>query len=201
MRWLLVSVAVLLVFGFAAVSRAADAEWSAGVASVKITPPKPVALAGYASRTKPFDKVDQDLYARALALKDDKGHQAVLITLDIGILPADVAEPVRARIAERGKLEPAAVILSVSHTHSGPAVSLNTDAAAGVVNPNSAGAIEYSRGLQERLVEAAEGALADVQPATLAGGGRGAKIVVNGRGLSGEGAVLGGNTAGVGGRR
>jgi neutral ceramidase len=183
---------------FAAPARAAEPEWSAGVASVKITPPKPVALAGYASRTKPFEKVDQDLYARALALKDDKGHQAVLVTLDICILPADVAEPVRARIAERGKLVGlAAVILSVSHTHSGPAVSLNPDAtAAGVVNPNSAGTIEYSRWLQERLVEAADKALADLQPATLAWGGGIAHFAMNRREFTDKGVILGVNPRG-----
>src|SRR5258706_9833944 len=154
MRQPFASLPAILIAGFLSifgqVASAAEPEWSAGVASVKITPPKPVALAGYASRTKPFDKVDQDLYARALALKDDKGHQAVLITLDICILPANVAEPVRARIAERGKLEPAAWTLSVSHTHSGPAVSLNQDAAGGGGEAQSAGPIEDSRWVPER---------------------------------------------------
>src|SRR6476660_361602 len=121
-----------------ATARAADPEWSAGIASVKITPEKPVALAGYASRTKPFEKVDQDLYARALALQEAQGNRAVLVTLDICILPAEVAEPVRVRIAQRQKLKPAAIILSFSHTHAGPAVSLSTETIAGQVNPNSA---------------------------------------------------------------
>src|SRR5438034_421686 len=73
------------------------AEWSAGVASVKITPDKPILLAGYASRTKPFEKVDQDIYAKALALADSKGHRAVLVTLDLCTLPRDVAEGMRSR--------------------------------------------------------------------------------------------------------
>ena len=32
----------------------ADSEWSAGVASAKITPTKPVLLAGFGARTKPM---------------------------------------------------------------------------------------------------------------------------------------------------
>lgn len=40
---------------------AADMEWNAGLATVKITPEKPVPMAGYASRTKPFEKVEQDI--------------------------------------------------------------------------------------------------------------------------------------------
>jgi hypothetical protein len=53
-------------------------EWKAGLATVKITPEKPVPMAGYASRTKPFEKVEQDIYAKALALEDRQGHRAVL---------------------------------------------------------------------------------------------------------------------------
>src|SRR5690349_14635195 len=54
-------------------AHAADTEWSAGIASVKITPEKPVRLAGYAARVKPFEKVDLDIYAKALALRDAQG--------------------------------------------------------------------------------------------------------------------------------
>src|SRR3954469_14667084 len=68
----LLAVCLTIVNGAA---RAAEPEWSAGVGSAKITPQKRVALAGYASRTKPFEKVDQDLYARALALQDAQGHR------------------------------------------------------------------------------------------------------------------------------
>src|SRR5258708_6400930 len=59
-----------------------EPEWSAGAASVKITPEKPVPLAGYAFRTKPHEKVDQDIFAKVLALKDRQGNRAVLVTFD-----------------------------------------------------------------------------------------------------------------------
>src|SRR5881227_2526827 len=49
---------------------AEEPEWSAGVASVKITPQKPIPLAGYAARTAPFEGVDMDIFAKALALRD-----------------------------------------------------------------------------------------------------------------------------------
>jgi neutral ceramidase len=187
------------IFSFPFIASAADAEWSAGAASVKITPEKPVVLAGYASRIEPFEKVDQDLYARAIALKDANGHRAVLVTLDICILPADVAEPVRKRIAENGKLEPANVLLCVSHTHSGPAVSLAPEAA-----PNdpdapakSAATIEYTRWLQERLVEVAGQALADLKPATLSWGSGIANFAMSRREYTEKGIILGINPRGI----
>ena len=55
-------------------------------------------MAGYASRTKPFQKVEQDIYAKALALEDEQGHRAVLITTDLLGLSRAIAEPVCERI-------------------------------------------------------------------------------------------------------
>ena len=53
---------------------AAGAEWKAGVAVIKITPEKPVPMAGYAARARPYEKVEQDIYAKALALEDSRGR-------------------------------------------------------------------------------------------------------------------------------
>ena len=39
-------------------SRAAESDWKVGMARVKITPPYPVWMSGYASRDKPFQSVD-----------------------------------------------------------------------------------------------------------------------------------------------
>ena len=49
---------------------------------------------GYASRTNRFENVDQDLFAKALALQDQKGYRAVIVTMDLGGLPTNVAESV-----------------------------------------------------------------------------------------------------------
>ncbi|HZY84505.1 MAG TPA: hypothetical protein VFE78_06725, partial [Gemmataceae bacterium] len=73
----------LLTMTGASAARAADADWKVGLAQVKITPERPVFLAGYASRNKPFTKVEADLYAQALALEDNEGHRAVLVTSDL----------------------------------------------------------------------------------------------------------------------
>ena len=47
---------------------AAHPPWKAGLAQVVITPQTPLWMAGYASRTKPWEVVAQDLCAKALAL-------------------------------------------------------------------------------------------------------------------------------------
>src|SRR5436853_7721894 len=84
---------------------AAEPAWKVGLARVKITPERPVFLAGYASRDRPFDRVAADLYAKALALEDREGHVAVLVTTDLIGLSAAVAEPVCRRIGEKTGLK------------------------------------------------------------------------------------------------
>src|SRR6059036_1648342 len=104
----------ILLFSLVAVpcTNAAELEWRAGLATVKITPEKPVPMAGYASRTKPFEKVEQDIFAKALALEDREGHRAVLVTTDLLGLSRAVAEPVCERIEQKTKLARSDILLN-----------------------------------------------------------------------------------------
>src|SRR6266516_3306340 len=96
------AIAAPLVFGFfAATLCAQEADWKIGLARVKITPPQPVFMAGYASRNKPYESVHDDLFAKALVLEDKAGTRAVLITSDLIGFAAEIAKPLRERIAEK----------------------------------------------------------------------------------------------------
>lgn len=175
---------------------AADAEWSVGLAAAKITPDKPLVLSGYAARTQPFEKVEQDIWAKALAVRDDQGHRAVLVTMDLTLLPGDVAQDVRNRIAEQTKLEPAAIVLSVSHTHSAPTISLQP---AGDVEPTGTHAqdtIAYTRALADKLVAVAAESLDQLKPARLSWGTGVANFVMNRREFTDKGVILGVNPRG-----
>src|SRR5688572_32453261 len=57
--------------------------WMAGVARINVTPREPIFLKGYGSRTKPSEGVRQELYIKALALRDETGATAVLVTSDL----------------------------------------------------------------------------------------------------------------------
>src|SRR6516165_5452956 len=102
--------------------RAAELEWKVGWAEVKITPDRPLALAGYASRNHPFEKVTTDLYAKALSLEDRDGHVAVIVTTDLIGLTAAIAEPVCQRLASTTGLKRDQILLSSSHIHTGPSL-------------------------------------------------------------------------------
>src|SRR6476660_6270383 len=86
---------------FLPVALAQDVDWKIGLARTKITPPQPVFMAGYASRNKPYESVHDDLFAKALVLEDKSGARAVLITSDLIGFAAEIAGPLRQRIAEK----------------------------------------------------------------------------------------------------
>jgi hypothetical protein len=192
---------VFLLCGVAAAMADVPPEWSVGVAAIKITPLKPVPLAGYAARIKPFDKVEQDIFAKALVLADEQGHRAVLVTMDLCILPKDVAENIRKRIAEQNHLKMAEVVLNVAHSHSAPAVSFQAAPTTGPttrsVNAASAETVEYTHWLADRLVEVSAEAAKKLAPAKLSWGTGVANFVMNRREFTDRGVVLGVNPRGL----
>ena len=175
---------------------AADAEWKAGVAVVRITPQKPVRMAGYGGRNKPFETVTQDLYAKALALEDRDGTKAVLVTTDLESMTAKVAAEIAARIGEKYGLKREQIVLNWSHTHAGPYVSLKLEVDTGMTPENAQDTIDYTRWLQDRVVEVAGAALAKLEPAKLSWGTGVANFVMNRREFTATGVILGVNPRG-----
>ncbi len=98
-----------------------------GVASVCVTPDRPVWMAGYPSRNQRSEGKYQDLFVKALALEDSAGRRVVIVTSDLHGVYSEWREPVLKRAKERFGLEPAQVLLNASHTHSGPEFSRKSE--------------------------------------------------------------------------
>ena len=92
----------------------AQTVWKAGVAKAVITPEKSVWLAGYGSKRAPDGKL-HDLWMKALALEDNAGHRAVLITSDFQGVPKVMSDRVFEQLQKQFKLERTQVMLR-SHT-------------------------------------------------------------------------------------
>jgi neutral/alkaline ceramidase-like enzyme len=196
MRKYLMPLAILVgLIGASAVSGADEGAWKAGVATVKITPRQPVVMSGYAARTKPFERVEQDLFAKALALEDARGHRGVVVTMDLIGLSSTIAEPVCAKIAEQSGLKREQILLNYAHNHAGPLLSLGRREETDDPEP-AAATVEYTRWLQDRLVEVAVGAVSKLEPARLSWGTGVAGFVMNRREFTPAGVILGVNPRG-----
>ncbi len=102
-----------------------DMLWKAGTGRVVITPEKPVWLAGYAVRQKPADGMLHDLWAKALTLEDIHGHRILLITMDLIGLDRQFSDELSDTLMQKYGLKRSDIILSASHTHSGPVINEN----------------------------------------------------------------------------
>src|SRR5437773_1769389 len=154
-------------------------------------------MAGYASRTKPFEKVEQDIYAKALALEDRQGNRGVLITTDLIGISRAVAEPVCQRIQDKTKLVRSQILLSSSHTHSAPILSLEERTEAGVAPEDARNIVAYTHSLQDKLVDVAVQALSRLEPARLSWGSGVAHLAMNRREFTPKGVILGVNPRGL----
>ena len=152
--------------GSPGILNADEVSWQAGVATTKITPQKPLWMAGYASRDKPSEGVAQDLFAKALAIRDGRDRTIVFLTLDLVGIPRALRDRLVARVERELKLPPDAILLNASHTHCGP--ELRGDRIP--VNPGEAVAAEnaaYTLELEQQLFATITRALQSLQPARL----------------------------------
>jgi hypothetical protein len=169
--------------------------WKVGLAQVKVTPQQPVLMSGYAGRTKPFDKVVAEIFVKAIALEDEAGGRGVIVTSDLLGFSAEVAEPICTRIAEKTGLKREHIVLSASHSHAGPQLSLQPPAknAGGEAFRN----IDYTHWLQDRVVEVVTTALGRLEPARLSWGGGVIDFAMNRREFTPKGIILGVNPRGL----
>jgi hypothetical protein len=185
-----------VVLAMIALARGQEADWKVGLAEVKITPEQPVFMAGYASRNRPFEKVTADLYAKALALEDREGHLAVLVTTDLIGLSAAVADPICTRLAEQAGLKREQILLTSSHVHTGPSLSLNAERNDGKQESDRHRNVEYTLKLQDKLVDLVVASMKDRQPAKLSWGMGVVNFVLNRRQFTPRGVILGMNARG-----
>lgn len=84
----------------------------------KITPEIGALLAGYAAKVA-SDGIHDDLFISGIAF-DDSRKKAILLSYDLLGLDEDLANEIREKCAEQNGIEKKDVILTCTHTHSGP---------------------------------------------------------------------------------
>jgi hypothetical protein len=179
---------ILLLFTLAGSVNASDYTqesnkgWKAGVAGVEITPGEYLWMRGYGGRTHPADGKISSLWAKALSLEDASGQRAVLITMDVCGLPKGMSDTIRNRLNRNYDLEKSQIILSFSHTHSGPFLRDPSGYKSYRLSPAEIEKIErYSDWLEDQIVGLAAKSLQSRVPVRIFSGTGVARFAVNRR--------------------
>jgi hypothetical protein len=147
----------------------------AGFAKVDITPRVGVPLCGFG----PFLNrvsigIRERLWARAMAVEHDS-RRVVVVSCDLVSVDLDDVTRVRELVRKAIGLDPSAVLVACTHTHSGPDASARRIGWGGYDPP-------YMALLPERIARAAIAAFGNLEPATI----RHAEIPCEGIGLNRE---------------
>lgn len=133
-----------------------------GTGKTIITPPLGTPLAGFGFRDHGAESVRDDLEVRVLWLRASAtpGEEACLVTADLIGFGAQMTERIRAEVRRRFNLGEERLLLSASHTHSGPQTQ-ESMVATGELVPSVVADIEA------RIYAAIEAARAELHPVTL----------------------------------
>jgi neutral ceramidase len=162
-------VAIALAIGSGGLLSAEPALWKAGTAKAKITPEKPMYLAGYGSRDAAAEGTLHDIWVKVLTLRSPDGHRAAVITSDVCGFSKRSYETICAELKNRCGLDRAQIMLTCSHTHTGPALDECLQDYGNWDATQRARIEQYTRALEKTIVDTVAKAFSDSEqaPATL----------------------------------
>ena len=135
-----------------------------GVAREDITPPVEIYSRSWGAAAHDIaESIHRPLTVTVLALQSDNRPPLLLIAADLGWWKNAADEWfVRGPVLEALKLPPECLLISFSHTHAGPSLSLDDKE-----KPGGALIEPYLKTLRARIIQAAQSALASARPARL----------------------------------
>lgn len=98
-----------------------SADLQVGSNVTEITPPHGVPMAGY-YHIRLNEGTHDPLFARSLVF-DDGSSKAVIVSCDLISMPRDIATRARSLVEERTGIPPEHVMVSATHTHTGPVMT------------------------------------------------------------------------------
>lgn len=164
-------------------AKADEYQWKAGVSRAKITPEGTMWQAGYASRDQAATGVMHDLWIKVLALEDQQGHQALLITADIVGIPKSFTDRIRSQLKAAFNLTASQIIINSSHSHSGPIIFDSLHDFYGVSFDSTQENLirAYTAKMEQHMLKATREALQSLTPARVFTGNGVTRFQVNRR--------------------
>jgi len=173
-----------------------SAEIKVGVARKVITPETPFWLSGYASRNKPSTEILHDLWAKALVIEENSNNRIIIVTTDLLGLSHDISEDIAHRVSQKYGINRSQLLLSSSHTHSGPVVWPSLSVIFDFNTDDQQKVAQYSLKLADDIVEVIDMAMSNLTPMQLSCGHGSVDFAVNRRESSDKGIIIGVNSNG-----
>jgi hypothetical protein len=153
---------LVALFAFVQPTPAIAGEFKVGAAAVVITPPVGTPLAG-SYGLRPSNGVLDELYAKAIVVEQDDA-KAAFVALDLAYTSRSGVSAARKLIAEQCGIAPERVMISATHTHSGPVQTRGNfmDGPTGADRPL---AVEFTAKLPALIARAVSDANAKLTPA------------------------------------
>jgi len=120
----------------------------------------------------------------------------VLVTSDLIGFPAAIAERICTRLRKKAGLKREQILLNSSHTHTGPILNGDTSDRDSLPPGDAQRTLEYTRQLEDKVVDIVQQAVAHLEPARLAWGTGVCPFVMNRREFTSYGVILGVNPRG-----
>jgi Neutral/alkaline non-lysosomal ceramidase, N-terminal len=161
---------------------ASDAStWQVGLARAVITPSEPVWMAGYDSRKEPGSRKLHDLWVKAIAFEDAGGNRAVWVGTDLLGFPREVADRIAAEVEKKFSIARADLMLTSTHTHSGPVVGSGLSTIYSLDEKKRAAIRENTIDLEKKIVAVIGRAINSMEPALVSTGVGQSDVAVNRR--------------------
>jgi len=138
-------------------------------------------MAGYGARTKPSEGVLSDLYVSALALEDESGRIAVIVSADTLGFTRPMVDEIAARCRTSYGIERDHLLLNASHTHSGPLTGQLGRPNYMLPEPEAAVVRRYTAEFLDKVVGVVGASIRNLAPAKISFGQSLAGFAVNRR--------------------
>ncbi|MCM8818224.1 MAG: neutral/alkaline non-lysosomal ceramidase N-terminal domain-containing protein [Candidatus Omnitrophica bacterium] len=96
-----------------------------GAGKIDITPPVGYLLFGHSDRKYPSKKIHDPLYLKCLSISNNKNRIFIITSDLIGFTP-EFSNSLKKEIYEKLKIKPSNILLTASHTHTGPSIGANS---------------------------------------------------------------------------
>lgn len=189
----ILSIWVFVAIGFTVCAQ----DYHAGFGRADITPNSPIRLAGYASRSKPHESVEQRIYVKTVALKDTAGATTIIMTADTIGTPRWFNDKLAERIERDLKVPRSRFLFACSHSHSTPVIHGCLEDMYGLEGEEAEAVRAYSDFFLDRCFESAKEAMEHLDPVKLSVGHGNARFAANRRAFGPTGVRFGVNPTGV----